>query len=399
MLAQTPPMGWNSWNTFTSEINEAVVCESADAMVSTGLKDAGYEYVVIDDCWSERMRDPVTHRIVPNKKKFPRGIKYVADYVHSKGLKFGIYSCCGVRTCADFPGSFDHEFLDAQTFAEWGVDFLKYDNCQRPSTADSPLLYRRMGHALRFCGREILFSACNWGSDNVWAWIRSAGAHMYRSTGDIRDSFESMRELFHSQIPATERINLDERDPKSLAASVRAAGGTAAHAPGCFNDIDMLTVGMFGKGTHSWINANGNNGATEYKTQFAAWCFFGSPLMLGADIRNLDPEMLELVKNPGLIALNQDPEFRPAFKCDNIAYARLLAGGDIAIGFFNTYDDDACGRLYLDRIGIPFSAGFDLNFTNVMTGENIGPQREYVRFDLKKHDSIIFRATPVPRKN
>ena len=173
MLAQRPPMGWNTWNTFGKDINEALIRESADAFIDNGLKDAGYEYLVIDDCWSEYNRDPVTDRIVPHHEKFPNGMKVVADYVHSKGLKFGMYSCDGVRTCADYPGSFDHEFLDAQTFAEFGVDYLKYDNCYKPNNADGPSLYRRMAMALRASGREILFSACNWGTDNCWEWMNS----------------------------------------------------------------------------------------------------------------------------------------------------------------------------------------------------------------------------------
>ena len=151
MLVNLPPLGWNSWNTFGEDICDELIRQSADQLVSSGLKDAGYEYVVIDDCWSERQRDPQTNRIVPDHEKFPNGMKAVADYVHSKGLKFGMYSCAGLRTCADYPGSFDHEFLDAQTFAEWGVDYLKYDYCNFPKSADGPTAYRRMGNALRAC--------------------------------------------------------------------------------------------------------------------------------------------------------------------------------------------------------------------------------------------------------
>ena len=179
MLARKPPMGWNSWNTFGWNINDKLIRETADAMVETGLRDAGYKYVVIDDCWSLRRRGP-DGRIVPDPEKFPYGMKDLADYVHSKGLKLGMYSCAGTMTCAGFPGSFGHEFLDAETFASWGVDFLKYDFCHKPKLANGPILYNRMAMALKATGREILFSACNWGSDNVERWIRSSGAHMYR---------------------------------------------------------------------------------------------------------------------------------------------------------------------------------------------------------------------------
>ena len=150
-LAMTPPMGWNSWNTFTWNINEDLVCGAADALCASGLKDKGYEYVVIDDCWSLKQRDE-NGRLVPDPEKFPHGMKAVADYVHSKGLKFGMYSCCGTHTCAGYPGSFEHEFVDAETFASWGVDYLKYDNCYKPKHMDGEVLYKRMSLALRNCG-------------------------------------------------------------------------------------------------------------------------------------------------------------------------------------------------------------------------------------------------------
>ncbi len=401
MLAQKPPMGWNSWNTFGYDISEKVICEMADVIVDKGLKDAGYEYVVIDDCWSERERDPITHRLVPDHVKFPNGMKAVADYVHSKGLKFGIYSCAGVRTCGNFPGSFDHEFIDAETFAEWGVDFLKYDFCHVPEYVHGATLYRRMGQALRLCGREILFSACNWGSDNVWSWIRSTGAHMYRSTGDIFDNFKSMSDIARSQIPPYDKLEIPQKndsDFEILKKLVRAAGGSAAHAPGCWNDIDMLTVGMFGKGN---VGTTGCD-ATDYKTQFALWCLFGSPLMLGADLRTLDDEMLALIKNKGLIAISQDGDFRPAFDCDRYndsAFARLLDNGDIALGFFNfSENDNVANFVYFENLGLPFGSGYDLHFYNAITGEDMGIKREGFLIEFKKkHDCLIIRAKPVKR--
>ena len=403
MLAKTPPMGWNSWNTFGADISDAVIREMADAFVALGLDKAGYEYLVIDDCWSEHDRDPETHRIVAHHEKFPNGMKAVADYVHSKGLKFGMYSCAGVRTCANYPGSFDHEFLDAKTFAEWGVDFLKYDFCFMPNTANGPLMYRRMGHALRASGREILFSACNWGSHDVWAWIRSAGAHMYRSTGDINDSFASFRNIALSQICRNPLIDWTQPVDK-IHETLRGSGGSCSNAPGCFNDIDMLTVGMFGKGN---VGSTGCD-ATDYKTQFALWCFMGAPLMLGADIRKFaEPEfkpMLDLVTNKGLLAIDQDEECRPAFVATNqpwgsgdIVLARLLAGGDIAIGFFNLDENDQRKYLYFETLGIPDAAGVELKMTDAITGEDFGQRREFIDIDVPKHDCRVFRCTPVWR--
>lgn len=195
----TPAMGWNSWNTFTWDINEALIRDVADKFIADGYKDAGYEYIVIDDCWSLKERDS-SGNLVADPEKFPSGIKALADYIHSKDLKFGMYSCAGTHTCAGYPGSFEHEFQDAKQFAEWGVDYLKYDYCFKPRHISGELLYKRMSLALKNCGRDILFSACNWGEDNVYQWIRESGAHMYRSTGDIRDFWDSIKSIAISQL-------------------------------------------------------------------------------------------------------------------------------------------------------------------------------------------------------
>ncbi len=403
MLAKAPRVGFNTWNNFGEDISDQVIRETADKMVELGLRDAGYEYLVIDDCWSKRERDPVTGKIVPDETKFPNGMKAVSDYVHSKGLKFGMYSCDGVMTCARYPASFDHEFLDAQTFAEYGVDFLKYDNCYRPRTVDQALLYRRMSAALKASGREILFSACNWGDVEVETWARSAGIHMYRSTGDINDSFESFKNIALSQINRDPVIDWT-RPVDELHETLRADGGSCSNAPGCFNDIDMLTVGMFGKGNV----ANKGCDATDYKTQFALWCFMGAPLMLGADLRNfLKPSfkpMLDLVTNKGLIALDQDEECRPAFRATNqpwgkgpLVLGRLLSGGDIAVGFFNLGENDSRMYLYFETLGIPDAAGINLEMTDVMTGEDFGVKREFVDIVVPKHDCRVFRCKPVSR--
>ncbi|MGN0556524.1 MAG: glycoside hydrolase family 27 protein, partial [Acutalibacteraceae bacterium] len=177
MTTLTPPMGWNSWNTFWGNANEQLLFETADKMVETGLAASGYNYIVIDDCWSLPERDE-NGRLVADPAKYPNGIKAVTDYIHSKGLKFGIYSCAGTLTCANYPGSYDHEFEDAKTFAEWGVDYLKYDYCNRSPLVDGAMLYRKMGLALANCGRDILFSACSWGADETHKWVRESGAAM-----------------------------------------------------------------------------------------------------------------------------------------------------------------------------------------------------------------------------
>ncbi|MBQ3149726.1 MAG: glycoside hydrolase family 27 protein [Clostridia bacterium] len=375
MLVRKPPMGWNSWNTFGENINADLIKETADAFVANGLDKAGYEYLVIDDCWSERERDKETEKIVPDKIKFPNGMKDVSDYVHSKGIKFGMYSCAGVRTCADYPGSFDHEFLDAETFAEYGADFLKYDFCYKPLSSDGPLLYHRMGTALEHCGREILFSACNWGSDNVHRWIRSTGASMYRSTGDINDSFGSFKDILLSQ----EKL-------------------FGFSAPGCFNDIDMLTVGMYGKGNVGNVGCND----TDYKTQFSLWCLFGVPLMLGCDLRNMNEQTLKLITNPDLIAINQDEECRQPFRIFNsderYVFARRLSGGEFAFGFFNLGERRSNCVMYPFEVGVTANSGYEFTLRDCFTGEvHTGVKNNFAVY-LDPHDCAVFRGKLVRSK-
>lgn len=368
MLAQTPPMGWNTWNTFGHDINEKLILDTVDEFLKLGLDKAGYEYIVIDDCWSKRERDPETGKIVPDPEKFPHGMKYVSDYIHSKGLKFGMYSCAGTRTCANYPGSFDHEYLDAETFAEYGCDYLKYDFCYRPRTANGPLLYYRMGMALKACGREILFSACNWGSDEVHKWIRSTGAHMYRSTGDIVDNFESMKNIALSQ------ENL-----------------LGYSAPGCFNDTDMLTVGMYGQG----LVGSSGCGDAEYRSQFGLWCMFSAPLMLGCDIRKMNAETLALVTNKNLLRINQDPEARPPISFmvggeRGRIYLKHLSNNEFAMGFFNMEECEVTLRTLLTDFGLSASSGYALELTDVFTNEVYGTFREHIHVPVPKHDCKIF---------
>ena len=378
MLSMTPPMGWNSWNTFGNRINEQLIMETADAMVSTGLHAAGYEYVVIDDCWSKMRRE--NGKIVADPEKFPHGMKYVADYIHSKGLKFGMYSCAGVQTCYGAPGSFDHEFEDAQMFADFGVDFLKYDFCNKPATAHGPTLYNRMAMALRATGRDILFSACNWGSDNVGEWIRSTGAHMYRSTGDIKDNFVSCTDILLSQI-------------KNFCYS----------APGCWNDMDMLTVGMYGAGNVAF----GGCTDEEYRTQFALWCLFQSPLMIGCDVRNMSPETLAILTDPELLRLPRDPEARPPFVVtdrnfwDNspnpestgrITFCKVLADNEYAIACVNFTDQDAVITPHFFDMGLTSHSGYALEMTDIRSGEVLPLCDDFVQIPVPTHAIRIFRS-------
>ena len=384
-LAQLPPMGWNSWNTFGWQINEQLILEMADLMASQGYREAGYEYLVIDDCWSLRERGK-DGRIVPDPEKFPHGMKAVADYVHSKGLKFGMYACAGVRTCAGYPGSYDHEFVDAQTFADWGVDFLKYDFCNFPQSGNCKARYLTMSMALKATGREILFSACNWGMEEPGEWMRAIGAHMYRSTGDIMDNFVSFTDIVKSQL-------------NKLCMS-------GNH---CFNDMDMLTVGMEGKGN---VGLGKVCSYEEYRLQFVLWCLCGVPLMMGADLRTLAPEYRALMLNPALLRINQDAECRPPYivRRDSVCIPnpddaqapwthpadtafvllRHLTDNEFALFYANLSDADAEVHCEMADMGLPVTGGVALDMTDVFSGEHLGPQKDSFNPHIKAHDCRLF---------
>ncbi|MCQ2456621.1 MAG: glycoside hydrolase family 27 protein [Clostridia bacterium] len=368
MVMSTPPMGWNSWNTFNFHINETIIRETAEAIVSKGLKDAGYEYVVIDDWWSLKERDK-DGRLVANPELFPSGMKALSDYVHSLGLKFGMYSCAGLRTCGGFPASFDREFLDAQTFADWGVDYLKYDFCFFPHNAVGRNYYNRMSMALKATGRDIVFSACNWGADEVEKWIRSTGAHLYRSTGDIFESFSSVKDIATSQW-SKEKYS----------------------APGCYDDLDMLICGMDGQGDLGHPNACSD---TDYKTHFALWCMMGSPLMLGNDVRVMRPEMVELVTNKDLLRIDADAECRnPIILTTNSeltpTYFKHLSNNEFALAMFNFSDDAGNGDFRPWEIGLTRNAGFSLDMREVFTGEELHGVNDFIWTPLAPHDCKVF---------
>lgn len=372
-LALTPPMGWNSWNTFYDQISDELVRTTADAMVEQGLLEAGYEYLILDDCWSRKQRDE-QGRLVPAPEKFPHGMKALSDYVHSKGLKFGLYSCCGVRTCAGHPGSFEHEFADAKQFAQWGVDYLKYDNCHRPGSQATPMLYRRMSMALRSSGRDILLAACQWGTENVHEWIRSSGAQTFRSTVDIQDSWASI-----------ERIALSQLDKQHC------------NAPGCWNDMDMLVVGMYGRGVNPETSMGGCSDE-EYQTHFALWAMMNAPLIMGCDIRNLSPKAKEILTNRELIAINQDCEGRSCCKLevygnpDAFVLVRVLSDGTYAVGFFNFGDAPFNVSLNFWDMGLSSAAGCGMRVRDCYSHEDLGIHREFLAPLVPPHGSRVYRC-------
>ena len=380
MVTKTPPMGWNTWNTFGLQINEQLILESAQTLIESGLRDAGYTYIVMDDGWALPRRD-ANGRLVADPKKFPRGIAPLADELHAMGLKLGIYSCAGLMTCGGYPGSNSYEFEDAETFASWNIDFLKYDYCYKPQHEPGDQLYRRMAMALANSGRDILLSACSWGADDTQEWIRTTGAGCWRSTSDIVDTWESVCRLAKQQKP------------------LLPYGGV-----GCFNDMDMLVVGMNGNG-HV-----GLAGCTEeqYKTHFALWAFLGSPLMIGCDIRSMTPEVARILKNSGLIAINQDPGCRQPFSIggsfnyaygdqeDSFVWAKLLEGGDIAIGMFNLSDSPRNLYFTLNDLSLPRFCGRKLVMTDVWTGETVETVDHRYMATVAACGCQVYRAKIVP---
>ncbi|MFE9810418.1 NPCBM/NEW2 domain-containing protein [Streptomyces sp. NPDC005548] len=272
-LALTPPMGFNNWNSThcRAEFDEAMVEGIADLFVEKGLKDAGYQYVNLDDCWALPSRD-ANGKLVPDPVRFPGGIKAVADYVHAKGLKLGIYTSAGTKTCdsVGFPGALGHEYSDAQQFADWGVDYLKYDNCNNQGV-DARSRYTTMRDALRATGRQIVYSICEWGENKPWEWATDVG-HLWRTTGDISDSWGSMLSILKQNLPLAPYAG-----------------------PGHWNDPDMLEVG------------NGGMTDTEYRSHFSMWSVMAAPLLIGSDLRTASAATFDILGNKEVVAVDQDP--------------------------------------------------------------------------------------------
>ncbi|MEZ4978751.1 MAG: glycoside hydrolase family 27 protein [Chitinophagales bacterium] len=311
-LAPTPPMGWNSWNHFHCDVNETLIIEIADAMLATGMASVGYEYVVIDDCW-QIGRDE-NGILIADPLRFPSGIKSLADYVHSKGLKFGIYSDAGKKTCQERPGSLDFEAIDAKTFAEWGVDYIKYDWCHH-GFLKAENIYPIMGAELANLDREIVYSVCNWGWGDPWLWAPDF-AHLWRTTWDVEACFDCKGNIIWKSVEEIIDLNMP------LAPYAK---------PGAWNDPDMLEVG------------NGSLTEDENMAHFALWCMMAAPLMAGNDLRNMDERTLEILSHKELIQINQDPLGIQAFRIYQDPFFEIwlkpLQGGSKALSLFNRSEE------------------------------------------------------------
>ncbi|MGY3205320.1 NPCBM/NEW2 domain-containing protein [Streptomyces sp. TE5632] len=327
-LALTPPMGFNNWNSThcRAEFDEELVKGMADLFVEKGLKDAGYVYINLDDCWALPQRD-AEGKLVPDPERFPHGIKAVADYVHGKGLKFGIYTSAGTKTCSSigFPGALGHEYSDAQQFADWGVDYLKYDNCNNEGV-DAKQRYTTMRDALEATGRPILYSLCEWGENKPWEWARGVG-QSWRTTGDISDDWDSMLSIMKENLP------LDEY-----------AG------PGGWNDPDMLEVG------------NGGMTDTEYRTHFSMWSVMAAPLLIGADLRSAPQSAFDILSNEEVIAVDQDELGKQgkviSSEDGRWVVVKELADGSRAVALFNESDRPQRISTTARTVGLPHAAGY-----------------------------------------
>jgi alpha-galactosidase len=364
-LAPTPPMGWNSWNKFGCNVSEQLIRETADALVSSGMKDAGYQFVVIDDCW-QVSRD-ANGVIVADPQRFASGMKALADYVHSRGLKFGVYSDAGSKTCQGRPGSNGYEEVDARQYAAWGVDYLKYDWCNTDGV-DPKIAYPTMRDALRASGRPIVFSMCEWGRSQPWTWARGVG-HLWRTTGDIGPSWQSFARLLDQQVDLW-----------------KFAG------PGGWNDPDMLEVG------------NGTLTPAENRAHFSLWCLLAAPLMAGNDIRQMAPEIRDILVNREIVAIDQDPLGAQGrrIRRDDLArgasveiWAKKLQDGGYAIALLNrsnTNTEPVPMAVSWQEVGLRYDA--EPMVRDLWAKKDLGRVKGTFTATVAAHDVVMIRVTP-----
>jgi alpha-galactosidase len=331
-LAFTPPMGWNTWNKFGCNVSDELVRGMADAMVKSDMKDVGYQYVVIDDCW-QVSRD-ANANIVADPQRFPSGIKAVADYVHSLGLKFGIYSDAGSKTCAGRPGGLGHEYQDALQYAAWGVDYLKYDWCNT-TTQDAKASYANIRQALDASGRPIVLSICEWGTAKPWLWGKEVGGNLWRTTGDIQDRWAGKQKWPGGDCCSNGMLDIVDEQ----------VGLESYAEPGHWNDPDMLEVG------------NGGMSTTEYRSHFSLWAILTAPLIAGNDLRNMTPETHDILTNKEVIAIDQDPlgsEGRRVWKDGDLeVWGKQLKNGDRAVVLLNRGNSEQEITVNWEQLGYP----------------------------------------------
>lgn len=372
-LARTPPMGWNSWNTFETNINEDLIKETIEAMIENGMRDAGYKYIVIDDGWEAKERDK-NGQIIPDPKRFPSGMKALGDYIHSKGFKFGIHNDAGTKTCADYPGGRGHEYEDARTYASWGIDYIKYDWCNT-GKANAEETFKTMGAALKATGRPIVFSICEWGGNKPWEWAKDIG-HLWRTTGDIIDCYKCQavyslgwRHILEAQV------------------------GLEKYAgPGHWNDPDMLEVG--------------NKGLTlaESRSHFTLWCILAAPLMAGNDVRNMSEEVRDILTNKEVIAIDQDPLGKQGYRMmdhpGKEIWVKELSNGAWAVCFHNEDEVPLEMKITWDHLWILKGKHSKYKVRDIWNKKDIGTidiqKQDYEDFkcEIAPHDVLLLKFTP-----
>ena len=369
-LASTPPMGWNSWNKFGCDVSEDLIRQAADAMVTTGMKDAGYQYVVIDDCWQVE-RDG-SGNIVADAKRFPSGMKALADYVHAKGLKFGLYSDAGTKTCQGRPGSRGYEFQDARQYAAWGVDYLKYDWCST-STQDARSSYEVMRAALDASGRLIVFSICEWGNSKPWLWGKGVG-NLWRTTGDIKDRWQGKEEWKPGDCCNYGVLDILDQE----------AGLESFAGPGHWNDPDMLEVG------------NGGMTTAEYRAHFSLWAILAAPLIAGNDLRDMKPEIREILTPKEVIAVDQDPagnQGRRVRKDGNLeVWSKVLQDGSRAVVLLNRGSADADISATWEALGYP--AHVSAKVRDLWQQKDLGERRGNFSSTVAPHSVVMVTVKP-----
>jgi alpha-galactosidase len=376
-LALTPPMGWNSWNTFHCDVSEQLVRDVIDAFIKDGYKEAGYEYINIDDCWMAMERDSLGN-LVADPEKFPNGIKAVADYAHSKGLKLGIYGCAGTKTCGGYPGNRGYEYQDAITYASWGVDYLKYDWCNTDSL-NAVNAYTTMRDALYAAKRPVVFSLCEWGNNQPWEWGKDVG-HLWRISGDIDVCFDC--EVNHGTWSSWGVMRI-----VYMRDGIRGYSG-----PDHWNDFDMMEVG------------NGMS-VNEDRSHFTLWCMFASPLLMGHDLRKAGKETIGILTNKEVIAINQDSlgiqSFRYSDKDSLEIWVKSLAGGDWAVCFLNRnngphkFEFNWSNHHFADDIFNKETNFAEDNYKirDLWLKKDAGSTKAVLKAELQGHDVLLLRLS------
>ncbi|KAK7676862.1 hypothetical protein QCA50_020198 [Cerrena zonata] len=384
-VGKLPALGWNTWNAYACSIDESKVLAAANQFVSLGLKDAGYKYVNIDDCWSVMSgRDNTTGRIVPDPTKFPDGISGLASKIHALGLKIGIYSDAGTKTCAGYPGSLGNEAIDAETFTEWGIDYLKYDNCNVPANwsdaamppdddwynSNSAIRYRRMTVALDAQPRPVQFNLCIWGTANVWDWGARVG-HSWRMSGDASASWSYIVSIINTNAQHLDSINFWSH-----------------------NDMDMMEIG------------NGDLTIEEQRTHFATWVLFKSPILLGTDLGKLSDDQLTIIKNKELLEFHQDPvigtpaaPFTPTPSAPTTSTPEYFVGRSLKgthVFVVNTAANTTMKTFNFANVkGLARGGRGSFKVHDMWTGKDIGKFTGNYTFSLAAHDTAAFFVSPL----